>query len=464
MEVASRPRFAAGVALVGAGIVVASTVSPVSDLHLPDIHVPALRTAEVDLAAAVNPIEVYAQVIQNALAGASTLAKDAKPGEVIKQVLANQLSNVTTAGGDLADVLKTQVPQLVQTVVTQLGAGNVEGATNTLLQIPLAVALPVLPTLLVNPLQNVANVINAFTTDTLGTELIITGLLAPLINTPAAEATAMQNVMDAVATGNPAAVLGAMLTAPATVLDGMLNGGYGPDLGPLTGQQGIIVKAGGLFSPTALTLGPNGIVVNTGGPIAALQAILNKITAAITPQKAAQPAVKPASSDVASLPAAGATTVTLKTGSTASIPAKASTSAAAATDDKATETSAQQPDNAADDTADTTKDSSSASAGTPASSSDAAESGSTTKDSTPEADSTDAKDVKKPTDPSTGNKSEPGNSAGSDAGKSGDASNSTVGHETTKGQHTGTTKSTSDGAAKGASKEAHTASHGRHAK
>lgn len=456
MEVASRPRFTAGVALVGAGIVVASTVSPVSHIHLQDIPLPALRTAEVDLAAAVNPLEVYAQVIKNAMAGASTLAKDAKPGEVIKQVLANELSNVTTAGGDLADVLKTQVPQLVQTAVTQLGAGNVEGATNTLLQIPLAVALPVLPTLLVNPLQNVANVINAFTSDTLGTELIISGLLAPLISTPAAAATAMQNVMDAVGTGNPAAVLGAMLTAPATVVDGLLNGGYGPDLGPLTGQQGIIVKAGGLFSPSSLTLGPDGIVVNTGGPIAALQAILNKITGAITPQTAA-PA---AQSVVASLPAAGAATVTLKTGSMASLPAK-STSDAPATDGKATDTSTQKPEDADDSAPDTTKDSSSTSASTPASSSDATESDSATKDSA-KGGSTDASDVKKPTGTTTGNKSEPGNTAGSDDSKSADASNSTASHETATG-HTNTTKSTSGGATKGASKGAHS-SHGRHAK
>jgi len=52
MEVASRPRFTAGIALVGAGIVAASTVSPVSHIHLQDVHLPALRTVEVDLAAA----------------------------------------------------------------------------------------------------------------------------------------------------------------------------------------------------------------------------------------------------------------------------------------------------------------------------------------------------------------------------------------------------------------------------
>jgi len=33
------------------------------------------------------------------------------------------------------------------------------------------------------------------------------------------------------------AVVGALLGAPATVVDGLLNGGYGPDLGPLVGSE-----------------------------------------------------------------------------------------------------------------------------------------------------------------------------------------------------------------------------------
>ena len=455
MQVASRPRFAAGVALVGASLVVASTVSPVPDIHLPDIHLPAIRTADINLAAAVNPLEVYVQVLQNAVAGADTLAKNAEPGLVLKQILANQLSSLTTLGGDIATALTTQVPQLVQTAVAQLAAGNVGGATDALLQIPLAVGLPALPTL-IKPLQNVMNVINAFTADPLGTELLLSGFIAPLISTPAAAATAIQNVLAAVRTGDPTAVVGAILAAPATVADGLLNGGYGPNLGALTGLPGVIVKAGGLLSSSSLGLDSSGnIVVNTGGPIAALQQVLNKIATAIAPP--AQAAVKVAQPDVASVPSAGATTVTLTTGSTAvSTPAKTTPSAGSGADASAAETPAQRPEGTEDPAADTTKTSS---VSTPASSTDGVESGSTTKDSTPKTDSTDTSGVKKPTDKgvdvTTGNKVEPRTTAGSDATKSGGATSSTTSHETTTGQAGTASTATSGDADKGAGTASH---------
>jgi hypothetical protein len=424
MQVVSRPRFTTGVALIGASLVVASTVAPVGDVHLPDLHLPAVRTMDVDLAAAVNPLAIYSQVLHDALANVSTLAENAKPGQVLAAILSNQLDNLTTVGSGLGAALTTQVPQLVETAVTQLVSGNVAGAANALLQIPLAVGLPALPALL-NPLQSVANVINAFTSDTLGTELILAGLIGPLISTPAAAATAVQNVISAVATGNPAAVVGALLGAPATVADGLLNGGYGPDLGPLVGSP-FPVKAGGLLSSSTLVIGPDGIFVNTGGPIAALQQILNKIAVALAPKTAT--AVKTA--DVASIPAAPAKTVTLSTGSTAAEPT---------TDAKPV----QKPETA------TTQ----------------AESTGTTKDSKPEADST-----TKPTDSGvvvkSGNKVEPKPASGSEATKSGDApASTTTAAPTAEKTDTSSTSdaATSTGAEKGAEKSASTAKHA-HAK
>jgi hypothetical protein len=437
MQVAVRPRLTAGVALVGASLVVASTVAPVPDIHLPDMHLPALRTAEVGLAAAVNPLEVYAQVLQTALANAGVLAANAKPGQVLEQLLANGLNNVTTVGGGVATALTTEVPQLVQTAVTQIVAGNVAGAANALLQIPLAVGLPALPALL-NPLQSVANVIKAFTADPLATELLVGGLLAPLISTPAAAATAIQNVISAAGTGNPMAVVGALLGAPATVADGLLNGGYGPDLGPLVGST-IPVKAGGLLSSAGLIFTPDGnFFVNTGGPIAAIEQILQKIAGALAPQ-APTAAVKAAPADVASVPKAAPTTVTLTTGSTAvTAPAKATESTAA----------------------------------TPAASPGTTESTSTTKDSTPKPEttepSTEAKPSDKGTDVTTGNKVEPKTDGGSEAStKSGDESTSTATHESTTekaGATSATSAATSGAAEKGAAKAAGTASHARHGK
>lgn len=362
MQVASRPRFTTGVALVGASLVVASTVAPVGDVHLPDLHLPAMRSIDVDLAAAVNPLAIYSQVLHDALANIGTLAENAKPGQVLQAILANQLGGVGELGAAVgqtgASVGSTlaQLPQTVTTAVGQLAAGNVAGAADTLLQLPLALALPLqslLPALadvVTRPLENVVNVIHAFTSDTLGTELILAGLVAPLISTPAAAATALQNVIGAVATGNPAAVVDALLGAPATVADGLLNGGYGPDLGPLVGSP-FPVKAGGLLSSSTLVIGPDGIFVNTGGPIAAVQQILNKIAGALTTKTSA--AVKPA--DVASVPTAPATTVTLSTGSTAAaVPAKPSSTETKAA---STETKASSGGSSETESSSTTKDS-----------------------------------------------------------------------------------------------------------
>jgi hypothetical protein len=223
------------------------------------------------------------------------------------------------------------------------------------------------------------------------------------------------------------AVVGALFGAPATVADGLLNGGYGPDLGPLVGNP-FPVKAGGLLSSPTLVFNPDGTFsLNTGGPIAALQQVLQKIATALAPEAA----VKAAQPDVAGIPSAAATTVTLTTGSTAASRPANTTPAA----EPATETSASKPEGAAE-------------AGAPAAANDTAKSASTSKDSAPKADSTDAKPTDKGTDVTTGNRVEPKTDSGSEATKSDDASSST----------------TSGTADKGAEKIAGTASHARHAK
>jgi hypothetical protein len=476
MEVASRPRFTAGIALVGAGIVAASTVSPVSHIHLQDVHLPALRTVEVDLAAAALAATPpsYAEVLQQAVANAQALVKTfvANPTPILSQIARNQattlqnlMAGLQTTGGDISTALKTTVPPLLQAAFSDIQGGNVEGAINNVLNATLATAFPItefIPTLsaaLTQPLTNLVNAVNAVQVGGVLSplSLAVTGLLGPVLSGAGAFGVAVDNVGNAIGTGNPQAVLNAVVNGPAVVLDGVLNGGYGPNLAALAGLPPdlITVLAGGLLSGP-LHASPTGALVLSGA-IDSLQELAQAFATALTTPKTTAALKASALAEPAALPAAASKTVTLTTGSTAAIPAKSTS--AATTDDKSSDTSTQKPENAADGSADTTKDSSST---TPASSSDVTESGSTTKDSTKD-DSTDASDVKKPTDTSTGNKTEPGNTAGSDASKSGGASNSTAGNEASS-EHTGTTKSTSDGSAKSASKHSHTASRGRHAK
>ena len=67
----------------------------------------------------------------------------------------------------------------------------------------------------------------------------------------------------------------ALVSIPATVLNGVLNGGYGPDLSTVinTGLPGVPLYAGGLLTSFGINLGdgPLGFTVNLPGPVAALQ-------------------------------------------------------------------------------------------------------------------------------------------------------------------------------------------------
>ena len=261
MQVASRPRFAAGVALVGASVVVASTVSPVRDIHLPDIHLPALRTAEINLAAAT-----YAEVFQEAAANAQALLTTfkANPTPILSQIAKNQvttlenlMAGLQTTGGAISTALTTTVPPLLQAARTDLTSGNVEGAINNVLSATLATAFPItgfIPTLsaaFTQPLTNLVNAVNAVEAGGVLSplSLAVIGLLGPVLSGAGAFGVAVDNVGSAIPEG-PAAVVHAIANGPAVILDGVLNGGFGPDLSALAGLAGavITVVAGGLLS------------------------------------------------------------------------------------------------------------------------------------------------------------------------------------------------------------------------
>ena len=59
----TRSYLTAGVALVGASVIVVSPMAP-----MPDIHLPSIRSAEAQLAALANPFDAYAQVFQDTIA------------------------------------------------------------------------------------------------------------------------------------------------------------------------------------------------------------------------------------------------------------------------------------------------------------------------------------------------------------------------------------------------------------
>jgi hypothetical protein len=536
MQVASRPYATAGIALVGASAIAISPIKP----PLPDIHLPSPTqvAASVELAAeslAATPI-TYAQVFQKAVTNLEAILSTAaaNPTPILTKVLSNQIATVqallaqlstTAAGasnaalanptanpsqlatsqpgafqtlltaiqtflGQVSTALTTTDPPLLQSALSDLTSGNVEGAINNVLTATLAPVFPLtglVPPLLAatitDPLQNVVNAIN--TVGPVGTiistplqnvvnainaiqvggvlsplSLAVTGLLGPVLSGAGAFGVAVDNVIHA---GNPQAALNAVVNGPAVILDGVLNGGFGPNLASFAGLPPalITVVAGGLLSGGLAITSNNPLTIQLPGAINSLQALAQAIANAIAPKATATAAVKSSTlASPAALPAAASKTVTLTTGSTAvSTPAKAT-----GADSTATETPAQKPEDTAAAAADTTKSSSATSASTPAASTDEAESASTTKDSTPKTDSTGATGGKKSTDTgaeaTTGNKVEPTNGGGSEATKPSGSAGSTTSHETTSEQ-AGTTAKTAAG---GADKGAGTASHAHTAK
>jgi hypothetical protein len=109
--------------------------------------------------------------------------------------------------------------------------GQIEGAVNFLLF-----------NLVASPIFNVTKFVGSLLAPLIGEEAALVlpiaalGLTGPLISGPGSIGTALQDVVDSLGSGNFAGVINQLIGAPATVIDGFVNGGYGPDLFPLVSE------------------------------------------------------------------------------------------------------------------------------------------------------------------------------------------------------------------------------------
>jgi hypothetical protein len=285
---------------------------------MPDVHLPSIQSAAVELAASmsamasapvVNPIEQWTQVVQAAVANLGAIGQQlaADPAPILQQILANQsadgviLGNASAAASTALTTAAQALPAAFQTAAKSLEAGDVTGAVA-------ALTAPVLPLVLglydagftgadawqvvQNTVQNVENVVNVV--PAIGLPAII-AVAAPLISVINANTAVAQAVVTAARAGDLEGVATALINDPATVTGAFLNG-YG-DL------PGLGFPVGGLLS------GPGIIPGFTSGTINELLSLRDQIAAALAPQK------KTASllASPAALPAAAATTVTLAT-------------------------------------------------------------------------------------------------------------------------------------------------------
>ena len=275
---AVRQHASVAFALVGAGVIAAAPLAAPP----PDLHLPSISTAGVDLAAAVNPLDAYGQLLSNTVDNLGTLVNATVAhgvAPILQQIITNQLVNVQNASPVISDFLNNQLPTMLQNAVNQLAAGQIQAATETLSSALVQGALPVLP-LLVNPLTNISKVV-----DQLPTIALLGGLavIQPPLALLQATGEAVQGITDALSTGDPAQVIGAVVNVPAVMLNGFING-YTP------------TQTGGLLTPG---LGVLSILVN----------IRDTILTAITPAPATTPETP--TDAIAATKTGAATTVTL---------------------------------------------------------------------------------------------------------------------------------------------------------
>lgn len=278
MHAMLRPYVTAGISLVGASAIAISPISPVSTA-LPDIYAPAHAVSSAAVNLVASPVDFYTEVFSRTTVNLGTLAGTliGDPAPILTQVIKNQVANANAlilrlaeGAGNLAYAVTVFIPQQLRTASAALANGDVEGAVNALLDIPAALAFPILDTIydaIVTPIMLAADRINNVIQNTPGT-IILAGAIAimgPVISTIGAIGTAVQGVIDAAGTGDIVKVVQAFVNAPGVVVDGFLNGGYGPLL------LGYI-PAPGILS-----------AVDSSGPIAAALAIRKLIAQQLAP-------------------------------------------------------------------------------------------------------------------------------------------------------------------------------------
>ncbi|MDX1875354.1 hypothetical protein SBI67_24815 [Mycolicibacterium sp. 120266] len=237
MQRALRPYVTTGIALVGAGVI---AVTPVA-APPPEVHLPTVTLA-------ANPVaDAYRQLLQNTWTNVQAVGSQAwnQGMPILEQFLVNTRANLDIAAKvppQIFDALKYSAQQIRPTLDAagaQLRAGQVGDAINTLwsglvINPLVGVAFPLLNTLQipVNMAKTFARVVEALPS------AILIGVGLPVLSTVTAVVnslgTVAQGLYDGITTGNLGAVLTTVLTAPATVIGGVLNGD------PNTGTVGLI--------------------------------------------------------------------------------------------------------------------------------------------------------------------------------------------------------------------------------
>ncbi len=245
---------------------------------LTEIQARAVSSAEVALTAAANPIEQWAQVIQQALVNGGVLAQNwaANPLPILRQLLTNQLgygeqiavslqNSVNALVGYLTPGTSFGLWETLNRAFTEIASGQIYAGTNTLFEAALGLiigpAFPVLGLLQipVEMAKNFADVVATLPNAVLGLGL---GALGNVAGVVAAVGLIGQNVVDALSTGDLFGVINAVVSAPATLVGAVLNGF------PDTGAPGIL-SPGGLVDQLMGAANAIAVALGLAAPVAA---------------------------------------------------------------------------------------------------------------------------------------------------------------------------------------------------
>ena len=368
MQIAVRSSLTTGVALIGAGVI---ALAPVTHQPVPDLHLPALHASAVQLAAQVNPITQWGQIITEALQNTKGIVTDviADPAPVLGQVVRNQIASAVAVGGSVRDYLVAvgqqlgSTPESLKQAFQQLAAGHVADAVQTLYSAVLTpFVLPILTTSILTdvqaafrkPVQNMLNVIDTAITSPTGMGWVLTAglpLLAVMSDVVTATGDGLQNVVNAFSAKNLGAVVNAIVAMPGSITGALLNGYNGDGagiLGPNGIVQGLRNALGIIATAIKPVTPPPAAAVSVPSPASATVSVSIDAKVALTakPAAAASPlAVAPtASPDKTASEKTGADkTAADKTGADKSAVAADDNAAAPATDAGADSTSATKP-------------------------------------------------------------------------------------------------------------------------
>ncbi|WKG02100.1 hypothetical protein [Mycolicibacterium sp. HK-90] len=313
MQVAARPYLAAGVALFGASAIALSPVAP----PMPDMAVPAISSASVNLAAATDPIQAYVQLFTNTFTNVSTLIGEelADPAPILRQVIANQISTAESLGAALQDSAASlgnsldpsnpySIPALLQLAISNLLSGAINGAVanawSAFLTPIVGAGLPLLEPITAairQPIQNLLNVVDT----QLAVVMPLLGTLNVVYRTLTVAGNVGQEIVDSATAGDALGVVNAMLSSPAVIGDALLNGDalgggiFGPSLGLLgTLRQAREMIAAAITPPAEEEAG--------AAADATLASAAKVVTLDVSPQTATAPAA-PKAAPATELPA-----------------------------------------------------------------------------------------------------------------------------------------------------------------